>query len=276
MPTLLCKSARNSCLHSSIGNDQGTSTVLMQLEFLDMCESRLNKYGQHGEAITNQLHETGFFLRSWQWLSPNFYGTRRFVTVFTKSCHWTLSRAKGTTSTYPVSLRIILIFTHVHCSTNQVNSSGSDLYTGDTKLKSRTLTILISFSWFPSGKCQYSTLNNSLFIYSSVIYLLKLSATQSTQHQLIGWQSIMNWKGHGMNLPWPNLRHYPSIWLRESTKKHQWGQPCLRQLPNTSQKCYCLYQRAWSLFTVIQSYDAIQSCIIDRIMTNYKHIPRFT
>jgi hypothetical protein len=70
-------------------------------------------------------HEEGSlltYLRSWALLEkppivqplknfPAFYGSRRFITVFTRALHWSLSWARSTQSTpsHPVSLRSILI-----------------------------------------------------------------------------------------------------------------------------------------------------------------------
>jgi hypothetical protein len=48
---------------------------------------------------------------------PAFYGTRRFITVFKRALHWSLSWARSIQSipSYPISLRSILIlFTHLH------------------------------------------------------------------------------------------------------------------------------------------------------------------
>jgi hypothetical protein len=62
--------------------------------------------------------------RSWSWVLlekppivqplknfPAFYGIRRFITVFTRSLHWSLSWASSIQSipSYPISLRSILI-----------------------------------------------------------------------------------------------------------------------------------------------------------------------
>jgi hypothetical protein len=46
---------------------------------------------------------------------PTFYETRRFITVFTRARHWSLSRARSTQSTlsHPTSLRSILISSHL-------------------------------------------------------------------------------------------------------------------------------------------------------------------
>jgi hypothetical protein len=54
------------------------------------------------------------FLRSSQF--PAFYGTRRFITVFTRALHWSLSWARSIQSipSHPISLRSILILsTHL-------------------------------------------------------------------------------------------------------------------------------------------------------------------
>jgi hypothetical protein len=67
------------------------------------------------------------YLRSWALLEkppivqplknfPAFYGTRRFITVFTRTLQWSLSWARSTQSTpsHPISLRSILILsTHL-------------------------------------------------------------------------------------------------------------------------------------------------------------------
>jgi hypothetical protein len=67
------------------------------------------------------------YLRSWALLEkppivqplknfPTFYGTRRFITVFTRALHWSLSWARSTQSTpsHPIPLRSILILsTHL-------------------------------------------------------------------------------------------------------------------------------------------------------------------
>jgi hypothetical protein len=67
-------------------------------------------------------------LTSWSWAllekptvvqllknPPIFYGTRKFITVFTRALHWSLSCARSIQSTpsYPISLRSILISTYV-------------------------------------------------------------------------------------------------------------------------------------------------------------------
>jgi hypothetical protein len=62
------------------------------------------------------------YLRSWALLEklpivqplknfPTFYGTRRFITVFTRALHWSLSWARSIQSilSHPISLRTILI-----------------------------------------------------------------------------------------------------------------------------------------------------------------------
>jgi hypothetical protein len=46
--------------------------------------------------LTYSLHGAGHYLKSWQSLSLSknillSYGTQRFITMFTKACHWTLS-----------------------------------------------------------------------------------------------------------------------------------------------------------------------------------------
>jgi hypothetical protein len=49
--------------------------------------------------------------------SPAFYGTRRFITVFTRALHWFISWAWSIQSvpSHPISLRSILILsTHLH------------------------------------------------------------------------------------------------------------------------------------------------------------------
>jgi hypothetical protein len=48
---------------------------------------------------------------------PTFYGTRRFITVFTRALHWSLSLARSIQSIppHPISVRSILILsTHLH------------------------------------------------------------------------------------------------------------------------------------------------------------------
>jgi hypothetical protein len=47
---------------------------------------------------------------------PTFYGTRRFITVFTRALHWSLSSAKSIQfiPRHPISLKLILILsTHL-------------------------------------------------------------------------------------------------------------------------------------------------------------------
>jgi hypothetical protein len=46
--------------------------------------------------------------------SPAFYGTRRFITVFTRALHWSRSWARSIQSipSYPISLRSILILSN--------------------------------------------------------------------------------------------------------------------------------------------------------------------
>jgi hypothetical protein len=58
------------------------------------------------------------FLRSLQFCSdfPAFYGIRRFITVFTRALHWSLSRARSIQfiPSHPISLRSILrLSTHL-------------------------------------------------------------------------------------------------------------------------------------------------------------------
>jgi hypothetical protein len=60
----------------------------------------------------SSLHGAGYYLKSWLSLSlsknvPLSYGTRRFITVFTKARHWTLSRARRIqfAPSIPISLR---------------------------------------------------------------------------------------------------------------------------------------------------------------------------
>jgi hypothetical protein len=48
---------------------------------------------------------------------PTFYGTRKFITVFTRARHWSLSRSRWiqVTPLQPISLRFILILSsHLH------------------------------------------------------------------------------------------------------------------------------------------------------------------
>ncbi|PNF42139.1 hypothetical protein B7P43_G10280 [Cryptotermes secundus] len=47
---------------------------------------------------------------------PAFYGTRMFITMFTRALHWSLSSARSIQSipSHPISLRsILLLFTHL-------------------------------------------------------------------------------------------------------------------------------------------------------------------
>jgi hypothetical protein len=65
-------------------------------------------------SLTHSLHGAGYYLKSWLSLSlskniPLSYGTRRFITVFTKARHWTLSWASRIqfAPSIPISLRSI-------------------------------------------------------------------------------------------------------------------------------------------------------------------------
>jgi len=59
--------------------------------------------GRNLTYICNWLHGAESFLRSWQSLSWSrfltFYGARRFITVFTRARHWSLSSARCIQST---------------------------------------------------------------------------------------------------------------------------------------------------------------------------------
>jgi hypothetical protein len=62
------------------------------------------------------------FLRSRQLCSPSrnppaFYGTRRFITLFTRALYWSLSSSRMTQSlpSHPVSLRSILVLSSYLC-----------------------------------------------------------------------------------------------------------------------------------------------------------------
>jgi len=48
---------------------------------------------------------------------PAFYGTQRFITVFTRACHWSLFSAKWIQSTHsqPISLKSILMLSLYLC-----------------------------------------------------------------------------------------------------------------------------------------------------------------
>jgi hypothetical protein len=77
----------------------------------------------------NLLFTTMFSIHSWSWALlgkppivqllknfPAFYGTRRFIIVFTRALHWSLfwARSIQPTPSHPVSLRSILILsTHL-------------------------------------------------------------------------------------------------------------------------------------------------------------------
>jgi hypothetical protein len=70
------------------------------------------------------------FTHSWSWALrqkppslqplknfPVFYGTRRFITVFTRALHWSLSWATSLKSTpsHPITLRSVLILSSHLC-----------------------------------------------------------------------------------------------------------------------------------------------------------------
>jgi hypothetical protein len=74
---------------------------------------RFNYYGTY--LLTHTLHG-GYYLKSPMSLSLSkniliSYGTRRFITVFTKACHWTLSWARRIqfAPSIPISSRSILM-----------------------------------------------------------------------------------------------------------------------------------------------------------------------
>jgi hypothetical protein len=73
-------------------------------------------------VIKHRNNSSVTYLRSWAPLEkpptvqppknlPAFYGTRRFITVFTRALHWFLSWARSTQSTpsHPISLSYILL-----------------------------------------------------------------------------------------------------------------------------------------------------------------------
>jgi hypothetical protein len=66
------------------------------------------------------LHGAGYYLKSWLSLRsskniPLSYGTRRFITVFTKARHWTLSWASRIqfAPSIPISLNVIQNHLHI-------------------------------------------------------------------------------------------------------------------------------------------------------------------
>jgi hypothetical protein len=77
---------------------------------------------------------------SWSWALlvqllknfPAFYRTRKFITVFTRALHWSLSWARSTQSipSHPSSLRSILILsTHHHIyNVSKLSQSSSSFY----------------------------------------------------------------------------------------------------------------------------------------------------
>jgi hypothetical protein len=79
------------------------------------------------KPYSTHLSEQETYLRSWALLEklpivqplknfPAFYGTRRFITLFTRDLHWSLSWTRRTQSTpsHPISLSYILILsTHL-------------------------------------------------------------------------------------------------------------------------------------------------------------------
>jgi len=62
----------------------------------------------HEKLIVAQLAKT----------FPSFYGTRRFITVFTTACHWTLSWS-GWSSPHPHTLFkvYVTIYCYLQCDT---------------------------------------------------------------------------------------------------------------------------------------------------------------
>jgi hypothetical protein len=79
-------------------------------------------------SIHFSIHQYTFtYLRSWALLEqpptvqplknfPAFYGTRKFITVFTRALHWSIfwARSIQSISSYPVSLiSILILFTHL-------------------------------------------------------------------------------------------------------------------------------------------------------------------
>jgi hypothetical protein len=82
---------------------------------------------KYGDVLAKPLTYLLTYLRSWALLEkppvvqplknfPTFYGTRRFITVFTRALHWSLSWARSieTASTYQGLLRIYWISSRGH------------------------------------------------------------------------------------------------------------------------------------------------------------------
>jgi hypothetical protein len=82
-----------------------------QLQRIGYCSLRFYDSGW----CSNQLHGADAFLRSRQLCSfLAYYKTRRFIIVFTRALHWSLSRARPIKSTpsHPVSLKIHFLYQH--------------------------------------------------------------------------------------------------------------------------------------------------------------------
>jgi hypothetical protein len=80
-----------------------------------------------GSAVCSTKRRNKVFLTPWNWALlekppvvqllknvPAFYGTRTFITAFTRASHWALSWARSVQSPHSISLRSILILsTHL-------------------------------------------------------------------------------------------------------------------------------------------------------------------
>jgi hypothetical protein len=103
-----------------VAQNECISTYRLTKFFVDNCKSV-------DEQVKNAFTFLLTYSRSWALLEklpivqllknfPAFYGTRRFITVFTRALQWSLSWARSTKSTpsRPISLRSILILsTHL-------------------------------------------------------------------------------------------------------------------------------------------------------------------